>query len=262
MMANCNIEIESIVCLLRAFTAHCEACEYSDALIELRNDINTFLFYSTVIYQKKIKSQLLWLHNKLYEIGVRLLHYETIQFSSFSWGYHRVITSLDFALALFEESIVLVVAVKGTSHDMSTLAPLSQIGLVLKRKGLLCNSWVVLNRALGLSCKIENSVSTSNKIPNFSACKAGILQMLGDIEAKMGNLAQAKDFYDQAFEYLKLDEVDEEGFENMIIILRKVGDILHTIEGMNSKHAEEYFDLAHLLKHSSESHLEILRDEV
>lgn len=260
-MENCNIEIESVIHLLRSFTAHCEKCNYSDELIELRNDINTFLFYSSVIYKKKLKSQLLWLHNKLYEIGVHLLHYETIQSSSFTMGCHCVVTSLDFALALFEESIGLVVALKGMSQDMSTLAPLSQIGLALKRKGLLCDSWAVLTRALDLSCQIEKSVSTSHEIPNFLACKSGVLQTLGDIQAKMGNLAQAKDFYDQAFECLKLDEVDEEGFENMVLILKKAGELLHRIEGKSSKHAAEYLELAHLLKYSNESHLDILRDD-
>lgn len=248
-MVNYDIEMKGAVCLVRAFLAHCEACKYSDELMELLNCINSFLYYYTNVSRSMSKSQLLWLQVKLYEAGVCLLHYEDFHPIE---GCHRVADTLDFALAFFEEALELAYVVKGTSQDMSTLAPLSQIGLVLKQKGHLHDSKLILIRALDLSCQLEISNDTADKIPNFAACKSGILQSLGDIQHKMGNFSQAKELYDHAFEYCKLDEVDEEGFENMINLLKRIGGLAQRIEGVNSKNAAEYFELAQFLKNANE----------
>lgn len=233
--------------LFRVFLAHCETGEYSGDIRILQDAIHSFLFKQSV---KEITEHLLWLQIKLYEVGILLFHFEDEHYSMLKGDCHPI-DNLDFSLAFFEEALELAYVMFGTNQNMSTLAPLTQIGLVLNAKGLCMESLAVLSKALDVSCHLESSNDVLCSL-NLSECKLGLLRTLGDIHHDMGNLIKAKEFYTQAIEYYKLDEVDSEGFEDMLYLLEVIGRLLQRLEGMNSKDAAEYFELADDLRKAHE----------
>jgi tetratricopeptide (TPR) repeat protein len=245
-----RILLVNIQHLNRMILSQCEAGQYSETTKKLQQEIYAALLVGFNIQENGSKKRLLRLQVKLYQSGVLLFHHET-ENPSLSRGGYQAVSILDYALAFFSNALELAGHVaSGTTLRMATLAALAQMGLVLKVKRLHNDAVMALLRALDVSCQIENSGDDSSRYLNFSACKSGVLQTLGDIQHEMGNLNQAYVLYKHAIEYCKW-YIDGESLDTLVDLLEVVGRLSQRLHGMKSRDAAEYLELAQSLKEAN-----------